>query len=83
LESVGGKHDLGLEDELNFVLCDTLVVIDLAVGNDFAMFLNDELGELSDKHRQLARFTVVVSITDVICCGMIHSRLVPVWYGPS
>jgi hypothetical protein len=83
LESVGGKPDLGLEDELDFVLCDKLVLIDLAVGNVFAMFLDEELRELSDKHRQLARFTVVVSITTVICCGMIHSRLVPLGYGPS
>jgi hypothetical protein len=35
LESVGGKLDLGLEDELDFVLCDRLVMIDLAVGNVF------------------------------------------------
>jgi hypothetical protein len=83
LESVRGKPDLGLEDELNFVLCDRLVVIDLAVRNVFAMFLDDEIDELSDEHRQFARFTVVVSITDGICCGMIYSRLVPVWYGPS
>jgi hypothetical protein len=43
------------------------------------LFLDDELGELSDKPRPFARFTVVVSKTDVICkSGMIHSRLVPV-----
>jgi hypothetical protein len=74
LEYVGGKPDRSLEDELDFVLCDRLVVIDLAVGNVFAMFLDDELGELSDEHRQFARFTEVVSITDVICeSGMIDS----------
>jgi hypothetical protein len=75
LESVEGKPDLGLEDELDFVLCDIicdrLAVIDLAVGNVLPMFLDDELGELSDKHRQLERFTVVVSITEVICCAAI------------
>jgi hypothetical protein len=43
LESVGGKPDFDLEDELNFVLCDRLVRIDLAVGNVLAMFLDDEL----------------------------------------
>jgi hypothetical protein len=46
LESVGGKPDIGLEDELDFVLCDRLVVIDLAVESVLTMFLDDELGEL-------------------------------------
>jgi hypothetical protein len=42
LESVEGKPDLGLEDKLDFVLCDVicggLVVIDLAVRNVLPMF---------------------------------------------
>jgi hypothetical protein len=47
LESVGAKPDLGLEDELNFVLCDD--------NRGTAMFLDDELRELSDEHRPFAR----------------------------
>jgi hypothetical protein len=42
LESVEGKPDLGLEDKLDFVLCDVisggLVLIDLAVRNVLPMF---------------------------------------------
>jgi hypothetical protein len=84
LESVEGKPDLGLVDKLDFVLCDVicdgLVVIDLAVGNVLPMFLDDELRELSDKHRQLERFTVVVSKTEVICCAAIRFQLPTRWF---
>jgi hypothetical protein len=84
LESVEGKPDLGLEDELDFSLCDIscdrLVVIDLAVGNVLPMFLVDELGELSDEHRHLERFTVVVLITEVICCAAIRFQFTTRWF---